>query len=182
MIGGTGRIVEIDETMVFKRKYNRGRLSSEQKRQVWVFGGIDRESKETFAKIVEKRDEATLLEVIKRNILPGTTIYSDGWRSYNNLNQHNYYLHDSVNHSENFLNPSNKSVHTQTIERNWRSLKNNIPKSSHGPKKDDYLIEFLYKSRYHTKNEPALNFEITLKHLQNNPFSLDQLDVFDYNA
>uniref|UniRef100_A0A158P4R1 ISXO2-like transposase domain-containing protein n=1 Tax=Tetranychus urticae TaxID=32264 RepID=A0A158P4R1_TETUR len=148
MIGGTGKVVEIDETMIFKRKYNRGRLSSNQKRQVWVFGGIERESKATFAEIVEKRDEKTLIDVIQNNILPGTTIYSDCWKSYNNLDQYNFYSHDTVNHSKNFLNPSNKNVHTQNIERNWRSLKDHIPKSSNGPNRDDHLIEFLYKSKY----------------------------------
>ena len=84
-IGGPERIVEIDETMIYKRKYNRGRLTSNQVEQVWVFGGIDRSSKVCFAEIVERRDEPTLLALIQKHILPGTTIYSDGWSAYQNL-------------------------------------------------------------------------------------------------
>ena len=66
-IGGTGKIAEIDETIRYKRKYNKGRLTANQKEQVWVFGGIERESKSTFAEIVPKRDEKTLLAVIKKH-------------------------------------------------------------------------------------------------------------------
>jgi hypothetical protein len=39
-IGGEGKIVEIDEAKIGKRKYNRGRYLEEQ----WVFGGIERGS------------------------------------------------------------------------------------------------------------------------------------------
>ena len=42
-IGGPDHIVEIDESCFGKRKYNRGRMIQEQQ---WVFGGIDRESRQ----------------------------------------------------------------------------------------------------------------------------------------
>lgn len=38
MIGGEGVKVEIDESVITKRKYNRGRLVEEK----WIFGGIER--------------------------------------------------------------------------------------------------------------------------------------------
>ncbi|RUS71459.1 hypothetical protein EGW08_020774 [Elysia chlorotica] len=37
-IGGPGVVVEIDETLITRRKYNRGRLPT----QIWLFGGIER--------------------------------------------------------------------------------------------------------------------------------------------
>ena len=43
-IGGVGHTVEVDECLFGKRKYNRGRL----REGVWVFGGIDRDTKEVF--------------------------------------------------------------------------------------------------------------------------------------
>lgn len=53
VIGGPGSIVEIDETLVFRRKYNVGRL----KAQVWLFGGIVRGSNpaEYFMEVVPDR-------------------------------------------------------------------------------------------------------------------------------
>lgn len=176
-IGGIGQIIEIDETMLFRRKYNRGRILSTEKQQVWVFGGIERESKLCFAEIVSRRDEQTLINVLKKYVLPGTTIYSDGWRAYRNLNEYGF-IHDYVNHSENFLNPTNQNIHTQTIERKWRSLKDSFPKSSNGEHRSDHLIEFLYKSKFHSKNQSGLNFLITIEHL-NFENLLD--DDFDYD-
>ena len=58
--GGVGQIVEIDESVFSKRKYNRGRLVKE----TWVFGGVNRDdSNQIFAEIVPDRTKKTLLEV-----------------------------------------------------------------------------------------------------------------------
>ena len=59
-IGGVGHIVEIDEFAWTKRKYNRGRLVTNQ----WVSGRIDRDTRECFAVLVDQRDAATLLPII----------------------------------------------------------------------------------------------------------------------
>ena len=171
-IGGAGHIIEIDETMVFRRKSHKGRLTQFQNDQIWVFGGIDRETKLCFAEVVEKRDEQTLLSVLKKYVLTQSIVYSDGWRAYSNLGAHGY-IHDFVNHSQNFLKPLDNNVHTQTIERKWRSLKESIPTSSHGRSRNDHLIEFLYKSMYHNKKEWTQNFEITLRHLKNDPLACE---------
>lgn len=80
-IGGSNRIVEIDEAKFGKRKYHRGRVIDGQ----WFFGGFERDSKELFVIPVPDRSNATLLHAIKTNILPGTTIMSDCWKAYNCL-------------------------------------------------------------------------------------------------
>ena len=66
--GGVDKIVEIDESVFSKRKYNRGRLVKE----TWVFGGVDGENKEDiFIEIVPNRTQETLLEVnLKSNPNP----------------------------------------------------------------------------------------------------------------
>lgn len=38
---------------------------------VWVFGGIERGSGKCFLTVVDKRDKATLIPLIKKWILPG---------------------------------------------------------------------------------------------------------------
>ena len=50
---------------------------------------------------VDDRDEKTLLPIIKKHIKPGSTILSDGWKAYINLNDHGY-KHFSVIHKTAF--------------------------------------------------------------------------------
>lgn len=119
-IGGAGIIVEIDETLLVRRKYNRGRQVS----HVWVFGGIERVSKKKFIVPLVDGDRSadTLIPLIKKYIKPDSMIYSDKWAAYRNL-KHLGYKHLSINHSENFVDPHDPQRHTQNIERLWRDLK-----------------------------------------------------------
>jgi len=52
-----------------------------------VFGGIERDSNpsKTFFVPVSDRSAATLIPIIKRWILPGTTVLSDCWKAYSSL-------------------------------------------------------------------------------------------------
>ncbi|KYN17169.1 hypothetical protein ALC57_10555 [Trachymyrmex cornetzi] len=99
-LGGPGHIVEIDEAKFGHRKYNRGRKVDGN----WVFGEIDRESKKIFLIPVKDRTQDTLLECIKDNIEPGTTIMSDYWKSYNCLDNEDF-QHLTVNYTYNFVDP-----------------------------------------------------------------------------
>ena len=145
-IGGTGHVVEIDESAWTKRKYNRGRLVKNQ----WVFGGIDRDTRECFAVLVDQRNAATLLPIIDQFILPGTTIYSDEWAAYNNIvNSPNNYTHGTVNHSRNFVDPTTL-VHTQNIENLWMvaKMKKKREMGQHVSLLDSHLTEFMWRRRF----------------------------------
>lgn len=143
-LGGEGKIVEIDEAKFGRRKYNRGRVIEGH----WVFGAIERESKKVFLRPVPSRDKETLLEIIKEWVLPGTTIISDFWKAYDCLNDEGY-RHAKVNHSLNFVNPEDRSIFTQNIERIWRDARGGVPKYG---RRDDhfvgYLAEFLFKRQH----------------------------------
>ncbi|XP_060870118.1 uncharacterized protein LOC132944666 [Metopolophium dirhodum] len=80
--------------------------------------------------IVQKRDRATLLPIIKREIEPGTTIFSDEWKAYSCLNDHGY-IHNTVNHKINFIDPQT-GAETQTMECYWRHIKVRYGIKSHG--------------------------------------------------
>ncbi|KII64006.1 hypothetical protein RF11_08817 [Thelohanellus kitauei] len=83
-IGGSSKIVEIDESLLVRRKYNTGRLLKQQ----WMFGGIERSSegeRRFFIEFVDERTEEVLSEIILRRIDSGTKIISDGWKAYQNL-------------------------------------------------------------------------------------------------
>ena len=139
-IGGPNCKIEIDESLISKRKYNKGRMVKE----IWVFGGINRESKKFFIiplleeeneeeKLLENidrdsllkrlpRDKPTLTSIIQKYILPGSTIYSDEWGAYNSLSELGY-IHKTVKHKENFVHPDDPDIYTQNIERLWRDFK-----------------------------------------------------------
>ncbi len=69
VIGGPGKIVEIDESKFGKRKYHRGRHTDGH----WVFGGVERDThmKKSFIVVVPDRTKETLLPIIQQFILPG---------------------------------------------------------------------------------------------------------------
>lgn len=115
-IGGVSKTVEIDESMFGKRKYNRGRLVN----GTWVVGGVERESKACFLKIVEKRDAKTLIKLITENVETGTVIVTDEWKGYKELIKANY-SHKTVNHSKHFKNPETGET-TNKIESTWAKV------------------------------------------------------------
>lgn len=133
-IGGPGKVVEIDESKFGKRKFNVGRRVD----GVWVFGGIERETKRRFVLPVERRDAATLIPLCKKYILPGTTVYSDSWKAYSGLKDEGY-THLVVNHSKHFVDPES-GVHTNNIERLWKDIKSWVLRA--GNKKSHYRQYF----------------------------------------
>uniref|UniRef100_A0A0L8I778 ISXO2-like transposase domain-containing protein n=1 Tax=Octopus bimaculoides TaxID=37653 RepID=A0A0L8I778_OCTBM len=143
-IGGLGHIVELDESMMCKRKYNRNRMPLER----WVIGGWDREDKNGFLVFVPDRSSETLLPLIKKFIKPGTTIYSDCWSAYNGITEIDVtqkYTHFKVNHSENFVDPIT-NVHTNSVECYWKNVKRRFKSKMevHTDMVESYLDEFFW--------------------------------------
>jgi len=161
LIGGPGCIVEINESKIGKRKYNRGRMVE----GTWIFGMIDVTNVGSFRLEIctdNKRDAATLIPLIKKHVAPGTTIRSDCWKAYDRLNEHGY-LHEKVNHSENFVDPES-GAHTQTIESSWRPIKRRLTRG--GVKRDElamHLCEYLFKKTMNASGRSI--FEEFVKHI-----------------
>ena len=156
-IGGPGIVVELDETVCVKRKYNRGRVLKE----IWIIGAIERISKKCFVKVLLeeinlaeitrdqrltrlRRDKDTLIPIIQQYIKPGSIINSDGWGAYVDLGNLGY-EHNVVIHERHFVNPDDPNIHTQTIERLWRDLKEWVSRSGMRPKfMHQYLSRWLF--------------------------------------
>ena len=157
-IGGPGNTVEIDETMMVKRKSNAGRILP----AIWVVGGICRDTEMCFAERVPDRTAETLEEVIIEHVLPGTTIHTDMWSGYTNIEECGY-IHKVVNHSKNFVNPED-GTHTQKIERFWRGLKDvrkryqGIPESEI----DSHIHEYLWRKMNNINYKNAFNKTIEM--------------------
>lgn len=117
-IGGVGHVVEIDESLIGKRKYNRGRAKVGQ----WILGMIDRTTGDYRLELCpdNKRRAEDLIPLIEKHVIEGTEVHTDEWKAYGSLKDK--YVHKTVNHSEHFVDPES-GAHTQTIEGSWKNLK-----------------------------------------------------------
>lgn len=141
-IGGEGVIVEIDETKMGKRKYNRGHRVE----GVWVVGGVERTpERRVFLVVVENRNAETMRDIITRHVRGGSIIYTDMWRGYNWIDDSDRYQHHTVNHSIHFRDPQT-GVHTNTIEGTWNGVKLNCPVRSRAEGRvEEHLFEFIWR-------------------------------------
>lgn len=95
-LGGPGRVVEIDESLFFKGKYNIGHW---ERQQQWVFGMVERGSPKMQVVVVPNRNQDTLLNQIVQWVEDNSMIMSDMWAAYNGIaNLPNNYIHQAVNH------------------------------------------------------------------------------------
>jgi transposase-like protein len=145
---GESIVVELDETVIYKRKYNRGQCP----KQRWLFGGLERVSKKCFLGLIPNRKADTLLQEIHEHCLPGSLLLTDGLASYKHLNVvfGGIYAHDIVVHEHNFVNPDDALVHTQSVESMWSSIKrkNRIRKGTHSAVLKSYLEEFMWRRNF----------------------------------
>jgi len=141
MIGGEGKVVEIDESKFGKRTYHRGHYVKRQ----WVFGGVERGTGRTFLAAVHDRSAETLIGLIKQWILPGTTIISDCWAGYNSLHEEGY-THFTVNHSITFVDQTT-GANTNTIESTWKHVK--VLLNPYNRKADYvyFLAEYMFRQK-----------------------------------
>ena len=84
-----------------------------------------------------------------QNVAPGSVIMSDEWKAYKNISRWPgfNYIHRTVNHSENFVNPID-GTDTQRIESNWGWVKTKLIKSMRGTKENllpSHLAEYWWK-------------------------------------
>ncbi|XP_063613495.1 uncharacterized protein LOC134786772 [Penaeus indicus] len=121
-IGGPDIVVDIDETLFGKLKYEKGKSLS----QIWVFGGIERDSKNYFIFPLEEPLSQNLMSLIQKFILPGSVIVSNRWNAYSSINNYDY-IHQVINHSGDSTDEENAQAHTQSTELLWRDIKEWTP-------------------------------------------------------
>ena len=135
-ISSNGIIVEIDKPKFGKRKCHRGHKVD----------GIERTSeRKFFAESVKGRSIVTLIDVLKRNILSDSIVYSDMWKDYAKLSDILGMQHKTVNHSKNFKDPIT-GVHTNSIKGTWNGLKLRTSiKSYKYDRIDIHISEFIWR-------------------------------------
>lgn len=141
-LGGTGHIVEV--------KNNVGRVS----RQEWVIGFYDRTAKLVFLRQIPDRTAVTLEAAILENVEPGSTIFTDEWRSYSRLTSLGY--------------QHGTGVCTNSIEGYWSRIKRKVKhmSGSVGNMKWSHVDEAMYREAYGMKTDTAIrNFNLFLTHV-----------------
>src|SRR3990170_1455067 len=156
--GGSGTVVEMDETSMGGRKRNRDYMMNRgnpQAGKTIVFGMVEREgSLQTH--VIKKRTRKAIQGHVKK-VVKGSIVSTDEAGIYKYLTKAGY-IHGTVCHEDGEY--VRGMIHTNTIEGFWSRLKNSIRgthvhvSKKHLPK---YLGEFEY--RYNMRKSPKWMFE-----------------------
>ena len=151
-IGGEGKTVEVDETLIGGRRLGKG-VGRHMENKTVVLGMVERGG-DIVTKIVPNVKRVTLLPEVQEAVVAGTAIHTDGLHTYKVLKHHGF-PHAYVDHAQGEY--VRGDCHTQTIGGFWAQLKRGINgthihvSAKHLPK---YLGEFEY--RYNMRHAPHL--------------------------
>ncbi len=143
--------VEIDESYFGPRRV-RGMRGRGAGKKIIVFGLLKRGDK-VYTQIVPNASRETLKQIVQSKVEPESTIYSDGWRSYDGLVDWGYKRHYRVHHGINeFVQKDNPRNHINGIENFWGVAKVRLAKLR-GLRSDHFNLhlkecEFRYNMRH----------------------------------
>jgi transposase-like protein len=160
--------VEVDEMYFGGRSKNgRGRPMVGDKQKIPVVGVVERSTEKrvgrVFATVTPDVKKATVMEVIKEKVLPKSTVFTDDFCIYDDLDRHrNEYQHRRINHSAKVYVMGD--VHTNTIEGFWSLVKRGIGGVYHSVSQK-YLQTYLdeYSFRYNRRDQGNLIFTSILE-------------------
>lgn len=137
-LGGEGQVVELAEAK-WKTK------NLKEAPWDWAFGGIDRQSSETFLVPVEYHNIESLKDIVYQKINPGTIIVTNCTTSLTTAETEE--LKKSLNVS--FEHP-NISTISKVIKHHWSEVHKDLkyPPSQSPPHSIDQLGEYLFKSKH----------------------------------
>ncbi len=126
-----------------------------------MFGMVDTSHQPAlgYMEVVQRRNAATLLPIIQAHTAPGTTVHSDEWAAYNQVQSlPTVGTHNTVNHSLHFVDPVT-GVHTQNVESYWNRVKGKLKrmKGCHAHQLPSYLDEFMWRERHGRTARLCLN-------------------------
>lgn len=181
-LGGEGEVVEVDESQ-FKSKYNRGRLTKFQSRDIWVMGLTTRKPpKKIFATRIYKRNIFNVDTVIEAVVKEGSVLVSDQANVYKKVAERLTNLrlsHRNVNHKENYVDKFDRTIHTQNVESRWRWFKQNLHSCQSNDLIDGYIEAYIYKTNNfdHDLQNTGKNFSKLLEDIASvfAPYPQDQL-------
>lgn len=151
-------------------KHHRGRLPGIQ---VWVVGLVERSSNRLLLYPVQDRSASTLESLLLKHVALGSSIFSDGWAGYCNLNALGY-QHFTVFHKEAFTQTfknvttgETKTVHTNTIEGAWMHARKHFAQmnGTFMSQFDGHLVEIMFRNMVATSNQGTM-YDIMFRLMQ----------------
>jgi len=125
--------VEVDESYFGgQRKGKRGRGAAGK---MAIFGLLKRGGQVTTC-LVTDASSSTLMPLIRRQVLPDSLVYTDGWKGYNALDVSEF-RHQRINHSQALVQGRN---HINGIENFWSQAKRVLRKYNGIPRQHFYLF------------------------------------------
>ncbi|KAG0420098.1 hypothetical protein EQH57_0298 [Dictyocoela roeselum] len=154
MLGGNYS-VQIDETVIYKGKMitNPTNMIDETPGCTWIVGIMEQYTGRMIVEIVPDRTIPTITMFIRKHVLIGSLIITDGHPSYPRSVKDCFCAHEVVNHSREFTNK--KGYHTNNIENLWSQIKF-YEKKKLGVKKcyiSYFLNEFIFRYYFLKRGE-----------------------------
>lgn len=154
--------IEADESY-FGAKRIRGKRGRGARGKVPVFGLLKRNGK-VYTVFVKNCERRQLMPIIKGKILEDSTIYTDGWTSYDSLVL-NGYKHYRIYHSKDeFARGKN---HVNGIESFWSYAKRRISQFNGVPK--NKFILHLKESEWRFNHRSDNIYKVLMRELSQNP-------------
>jgi len=154
--------IEVDESYFGARRV-RGKRGRGAKGKVPVVGLLKRDGK-VYTKIVNKCSKAELMPIIRGKVLEESTVYTDGWKSYDSLVL-NGYKHYRVYHSKDEF--ARGKSHVNGIESFWSYSKRRMAKFNGVPKAK--FILHLKESEWRWNHRDDKIYKLLMKELRENP-------------
>jgi len=153
--------VEVDESYFGARRV-RGKRGRGARGKTPVVGLLKRSGK-VYTQVVKNCTRESLMPILKGKILENTTVYTDGWKSYDGLVL-NGYKHYRIHHSENeFARGKN---HVNGIESFWSYTKRRLNRFN-GIRKDKFLLH-LKESEFRFNQRGVNMYQELLKNFREN--------------
>lgn len=140
-LGGSGKVVEVDETYVGGKTTG----MDWRKRKTVVMGMMERNG-EVMLKVVPDQTRGSLVPQINANVVHGTEIHTDELTAYNKAISVQHYTHKTVNHSKGeYVGLDGET--TNSIENFFGHLKRSL-KGTHNNVSPKYLEAYVKEFEY----------------------------------
>jgi len=157
-IGGPGKEVEADETMIGGKARNMHPAKRNKMRNRDNFGKaivsavLERHGK-VRATVVPNRRKKAIQEHVREHVEAGSTVYSDELKSYNGLTE---YTHEVINHAETYV---NGQIHTNGMENFWSLLKRGL-KGTYVSVEPFHLFRYVDEQAFRYNNRKDADGEV----------------------